>query len=51
MTLLKYITLIAILMTPGCKMSVKKNENKVVYSKNEILKAERFKLEKKRRIY
>jgi iron complex transport system substrate-binding protein len=47
MTLFKYITLIAILMTTGCKMSVRNGENRLTYSKNEILKAERFRLEKK----
>jgi iron complex transport system substrate-binding protein len=47
MTLIKYIMLITILMSSGCKMSVRKNENILPDVKNEISSAERFKLEKK----
>jgi iron complex transport system substrate-binding protein len=47
MTLIKYIMIISILMVSGCKMGVRTNENIPSDVKNEISRAERFKLEKK----
>ena len=47
MTLIKYIMIISILMISGCKMGVRKNENIQQDVKNEISRAERFKLEKR----
>jgi iron complex transport system substrate-binding protein len=46
MTFIKYILFISVLITTGCRLSVRKGENILPHVKNDITRAERFRLEK-----
>lgn len=46
MTFIKYILIISVLITTGCRLSVRKGENILPHVKNDITRAERFRLEK-----